>query len=198
MIYWGLGEINTKIFKSDKSKRVICKFNLTDLLDSNTLVKKIKDSNHVDQISLLFVILLSGLSKVLNKGYFNIIMFGEAILSILIFVVFLQCIFRIAGGRISLKKSINLSVYIHVGVIVANICTDIPVISVITFIGAQLLGVYFQYLVGVQVAYAEIKRLKHICLIELLLILFSLVVQLLTSWGVYVAYSTKIYHFPLA
>lgn len=144
------------------------------------------------------MILLSISGKVVNKGYFNVAMLGEVILSILIFVVFIQCVFRVAEGRLSLKKSINLSVYIHVGVIVANLCNDIPIVSVITFIGAQLLGVYFQYLVGIQVAYVEPKRLKNICLVELLLILFSLVVQLLTSWGAYVAYSTKIYHFPLA
>ncbi len=190
--------MNTENFKLDKSNLVIQKNNLLAWLCPKSTVEKIRDNNKVAKGLLLFVILLSICSKMLDRGSFNILMIGEVIISILIFVAFLQVIFWIANGKISFVKSINLSVYIHSWVIFANICSGIPIVSVITFIGAQLLGVYLQYLVGIHVVHADTKRLKNICLVELLLILFSLVVQLLTTWGIYVAYSTKIYHFPLA
>lgn len=194
MIHGELGEINKGIFKLDEAKQAASKMSI---LDINHIVNKIKYSNNINQIALWVVVLLSIVGKIINQIDFRVRMLGEAILSILIFAVFLKVLYKIARGELSFKKSINLSVYIHMGVIVANICNNIPVVSVITFIGAQLLGVYFQYLVGVQVAYAELKILKNICLVQLLLILLSLVIQILTSWGMYVAYSTKVYHFPL-
>lgn len=193
-----MGEISTEHFKLNQSEQVVSKSNGLRLLDIHYMSKKIKDSNNIDYVSLLLVVLLSILGKALSKTYFSVLMFGETILSILILMVALQGVFRLAKGRLSIRKSINLSVYMHTGVVIANLCNDIPVVSVVTFIGAQLLGVYLQYIVGVQVAHAEIKILKNICLVQLLLILLSLVIQLMTSWGVYVAYSTKIYHFPLA
>lgn len=174
------------------------KNSLMALIHPNTIVKNIKNQNQVNKALLLFVIVLSIFSKWVTRGHLKFAMFGEIILSILIFVIFLQGIYRVAKGKLSFKRTINLSLYIHVAVIVANICGSLPVISVVTFIGVQILGVYLQYLVGVQVAHAEHKALKNICLIELLLVLFCLVVQLLTTWGLYVAYSTKIYYFPLA
>lgn len=186
MIYWGVGEMNTK------------KSSLIALMHPNTIVRNIKNQKQINKGLLLFVIALSIFSKWMDRGCLKFIMFGEIILSILIFVIFLQGIYRGAKGKLSFKQTVNLSLYIHVIVIIANICSGIPIVSVITLIGAQLIGVYLQYLVGMQVVHAETVRLKNICLIELLLVLFCLVVQLLTSWGVYVAYSTKIYHFPLA
>lgn len=184
--------------RESKSNQFIVKRNMLALLNINKAVEKIKSSNHIDQMAFGVVVLLSILGKMINKRAFSVRMVGEVVLSIFIFVVFLQIVYGIAKGSLSLTKSINLSIYIHVGIIIANICNNIPMVSVITFIGAQLLAVYFQYLVGIQVAYAELKILKNICLVQLLLVLFSLVIQLLTSWGMYVAYSTKVYHFPLA
>lgn len=174
------------------------KSSLIAWIHPNTIVRNIKNQKQINKGLLVFVVALSIFSKWMATDCLKLVMFGEIIISLLIFVVFLQGIYRAAKGKLSFKQTVNLSLYIHVAVIAANICGRLPVISVVTLIGVQILGVYLQYLVGVQVAHTEHKVLKNICLIELLLVLVCLVVQLLTTWGLYVAYSTKIYYFPLA
>lgn len=189
--------MNKENKRQDDSKMMEHRFYLFTLICPKSVINKIASNNQIDIMQLLVAAILSICSKLLRGNTFSIIMFAEVIASILIFVIFLKVIFWLAKGEISFFKVINLSVYIHIWVILANMCSRIPMLSITAFIGAQLLGVYLQYLAGIQIAHSDANRLKSICLVELFLVLFSIVMLLLTSWGKYMAYSSKTYYFPL-
>ena len=189
--------MNKENEQQGNSKMMKYRLYLLNLICPKSVINKIASNNQIDTIQLLFAVIFSSCSKILRGNTFLLIMFVEIIASILIFVIFLKVMFWLANGKISFLKVINLSVYIHIWVILADMCSRIPILSIVTYIGVQLLGIYLQYLAGIQIAHADTRRLKNICLVELSLVLFSIVIQLLTSWGKYVAYSSKTYYFPL-
>lgn len=119
------------------------------------------------------------------------------IVSIVLFATMQYLIYLIGGGKSKYKLMINLSIYLHFIVIIGSLFTELPVISILVFLWIQLLGVYYQYVIGKNIMGVNEKFIKIFCGIEIVAILISVNYQLLTYLGRCVVYSKHTQFFPL-
>lgn len=146
---------------------------------------------------LVVVIVLTFIYRYLKLKQVDEYFLIRPILSIVLFAAIQHLIYLIGGGKSKWNLMINLSIYLHFIVVIGSFFTGLPVISILMFLGIQLLGVYYHYVIGKNIIGVNEKFIKIFCGIEIVGTLISVNYQLLTYLGRCVVYSKHTQFFPL-
>lgn len=146
---------------------------------------------------LVVVIVLTFIYRYLQLKQVDEYFLIRPILSIVLFATLQHLIYLIGGGKSKWSLVINLSIYLHFIVVIGSFFTGLPVISIVMFLWIQLLGVYYQYIIGKNIIGVNEKFIKFFCGVEIVAILISVNYQLLTYLGRCVVYSKHTQFFPL-
>lgn len=161
------------------------------------LACKLAEEKRIHLGTLLLVTVLVFIYRCFMLHKLDNWVFLRPIISIILFAMAQYFVYWLGKGKMKFMFIFNVSIYFHLTVVVGSFLKEIPVISILSFLFIQLLGIYYQYYIGINIVRAKERFVRIFCLLELGSALISVNYQLLTYLGRCVVYNQRTQFFGL-